>query len=48
MARGLLVFGIQKLNTDIDVHTVASTKETTLIGCISDVVQPERGPDVVA
>jgi len=27
---------------------VASTKETTLIGRISDVVRPERGTDFVA
>jgi hypothetical protein len=29
-------------------RAVASTKETTLIGRISDVVRPERGTDFVA
>jgi len=30
------------------ISSVASTKETTLIGRISDVVRPERGTDFVA
>jgi hypothetical protein len=36
-------------NTQITIlNSVASTKDTTLIGRISDVVQPEHGTDFVA
>jgi len=31
-----------------NLHSVASTKDTTLIGRISEVVRPEREPDFVA
>jgi hypothetical protein len=37
-----------KIRTDIIMWSVASTKDTTLIGRISDDVQPELGTDFFA
>ena len=38
----------RKSASQLPGYNVASTKETALIGRISDVVRPERGTDFVA